>query len=220
MRFGPLLRPASQTTRELHRRFVKSRRSWTFVGGSAIQRGPMRRLIVARLISRRNHSKPRKKHNIAAMNSRATGIDASKLKKALRKRTAITVHTRSAVVVHSVMARPISFARRDSTARSARSVARDSGEAPSNLCSKTRARSMTRPSLLVMTARIAPIPVRRKTGATASSIAWATVTSENSSTKTSAKRKPTLTVHSRRLPLDSYPSTWTVGVLRHAQSLP
>jgi hypothetical protein len=36
-----------------------------------------------------------------------------------------------------------------------------------------------------MNARIAPIPVRRKTGATASSMAWAAATSENSTTNSS-----------------------------------
>ena len=43
----------------------------------------------------------------------------------------------------------------------------DSGEAASSLSSKTRALSMTRPSRLVMTARIEPVPERRKTDATA-----------------------------------------------------
>ena len=44
------------------------------------------------------------------MNSNATAIVASKRKKALMNKTTITVHTSRAVVVHSVMARLMSFA--------------------------------------------------------------------------------------------------------------
>ena len=63
--------------------------------------------------SRRNHTSPKKKADIAAMNSNATGMVASKRKKALRNKIAITVHTRSAVTVQKVMARLMSFARRE-----------------------------------------------------------------------------------------------------------
>ena len=87
---------------------------------------------------------------------------------------AITVQTSRAVVVQKVIARLMSLARRDRIARSARNDARISERAFSNLSSKTRARSIIRPSRLVMTARIAPMPERRKTGATASWIACAT----------------------------------------------
>jgi hypothetical protein len=56
---------------------------------------------------------PKKNANIAAMNSRASGYDASKRRKALRNRIAITLHTSSAVAVQEVMAQLISFARRE-----------------------------------------------------------------------------------------------------------
>ena len=51
------------------------------------------------------------------MNRRAMGIERSKRKKALRNRTAITVHTSSAVAVQRVIAQLISFARREKVAR-------------------------------------------------------------------------------------------------------
>ena len=94
----------------------------------------------------------------------------------------MTVHTSSAVAVQRVIAQLISFARRDRVARSVRSAGWSSFEALSSLSSNTRARSMMRPNLFVITIRIAPMPERRKTGATASWIAWATATSEKSST--------------------------------------
>jgi hypothetical protein len=78
--------------------------------------------------------------------------------------TAITVQTSSAVVVQRVMARLMSLAHRERIARSARTVVTSFGDAALSLSSNTRARSIIRPSLLVMTARIAPIPERRKTG--------------------------------------------------------
>ena len=96
------------------------------------------------------------------MNKRATGIERSKRKKAVRNRTAMTVHTSSAVAVQRVIAQLISFARRDRVARSVRSAGWSSVEALSSLSSNTRARSMMRPNLFVITIRIAPMPERRK----------------------------------------------------------
>ena len=89
---------------------------------------------------------PEKKIAIAATNRIVTGSVASKCNDALRNNTAITVQMSSAVVVQSVMAALISFARRERIARSERNVASSSEVAPSGLSSNTRARSMICPA--------------------------------------------------------------------------
>ena len=77
-------------------------------------------------------------------------------------------------LVHKVMARPTRRARRDNVSSSPSRAATCVGDAPSSRASSSRARSITRLNLLVMTASIAPIPDSRNTGATASWMTYAT----------------------------------------------
>src|SRR5439155_7568635 len=125
-------------------------------------------------ISRRKNTRPAKNATMAATKNKATGTDASKLAKAARNRVAITVQTSKAVTVQSVMARPISWARRESAASSACRCVAASGGLAASCASRARPRSMMRERRLVSTASMAPMPERRNTGATASWIAWAT----------------------------------------------
>src|SRR5882672_11938603 len=140
---------------------------------AASLRGPILRLAVAIRISRRKVSRPMKKDSIAMTKRMATGNEASNPIEAPRKRTAITAHTSSAVIVQSVIARPASLARRDRVASCLWSTVASPGCASSR-CSSVRARSMTRASRCVMTASIAPMPDKRNTGATASEMTCAT----------------------------------------------
>ena len=103
--------------------------------------------------------------NIAVTKSSAAGPDASKPKKAPRNRVAITPQTRSAVIVHRVMARLICRARQDRVSSSWLIASARAGSAVA-FSSRVLARSMTRANRLVMTASIAPMPERRNTGAT------------------------------------------------------
>jgi hypothetical protein len=90
------------------------------------------------------------------MKSITTDIVASERNEAFKNIIAITVQPSKVVVMQRVIARLMSFARRERIARLARSDMKRSGRTLSNLSSKTWARSMIRPSRLVMTARIAP----------------------------------------------------------------
>src|SRR5437660_2354024 len=133
---------------------------------------PMRRLAVARKISRKNDSNPRKNATIAATNRSATGTDASNRRKAPIKSMAMTAHTSNAVIVHRVMDQLTSLARRASVV-SCRSIAAGSAGFAAACVSRALARSITRARRFVITASIAPMPESRKTGATDSWITWA-----------------------------------------------
>src|SRR2546425_6101719 len=82
------------------------------------QRGPMRRLAVARKISRRKLTRPPMNASIATTNRRAIRPERSSPRKAPMNRVAMTKHTSSAHVVLRVRARLINCARRDSVASS------------------------------------------------------------------------------------------------------
>ncbi len=74
----------------------------------------MRRVAVARRISRKNISRPRKNATMAAMNNNATVVAVSTWRNAPKNNTAITAQMSNAVIVQRVMERPMSLALRAS----------------------------------------------------------------------------------------------------------
>lgn len=86
----------------------------------------------------------------------------------------MTAQTSRAATVPKVMAWLMSAARCDSVFSSAWMRSAGSGAADDRCPCRARLRSMTRDSRLVRTASRAAMPEKRKTGATASWMAWAT----------------------------------------------
>ena len=122
-------------------------------------------------ISRKKQPKPIIKLVIATMNMMETIRDGFMSTTAPINKAAMTIETNKADAVHSVI---------DQCTQTARTVKIFSsrawlGGSDSAVSVNTLNLSTRRPSLPVSTLKIAPIPVSKKTGATASCITWATV---------------------------------------------
>ncbi len=85
----------------------------------------------------------------------------------------MTMQTSSALLVQKPIAQCTMRARRSRTSISAATEAFAVSPAVGWMDSRTRKRSTTRPSRLTSTERIAPTPVSKNTGATASWMTWA-----------------------------------------------
>src|ERR1700722_12196529 len=134
---------------------------------SRVARKPMRSVLVANSISRRNSASAPIKLSIAKMNSIAITSPNRKSSRAPRNSVTTTRDTSNAQTVHNAMAAPSS--RERSSSVSSRWLS-----SPSSLscvllsaCSSARARSTTRASRLVMSVSVMPTPDSRNTGATA-----------------------------------------------------
>ena len=121
-------------------------------------------------ISRKKQTRPMIRQTIAKINKGATKCEGSRLRSYPINKATITVATNKAETVHRVIDQCTHTARFDNKRISCRFL----GEWESRSIN-TRYRSTTRPSLTARTDKIAPMPVSKKTGATASWITWDTV---------------------------------------------